>query len=38
LAIVKEMDSKGYYLLSGVHVSADGCQFFTHLAYFHRLK
>jgi hypothetical protein len=38
LPVVKEMDSKGYDLLSAVQVSADGCQFFTQLAYFYRLK
>ena len=37
-AIVKEMNSKGYDLLSWVQVPADGCQFFTQLANLYWLK
>jgi hypothetical protein len=38
LTLVKEMNSKGYDLLSLAQVSADGCQFFIELTHLYRLK
>jgi hypothetical protein len=37
-AIAKKMNANGYNLLSGVHVSADGCQFFIQSAHLHGLE
>jgi hypothetical protein len=38
LTIAKEMNSKRYDLLTWAQVPADGCYFFTELAYLHGLK
>jgi hypothetical protein len=38
LAIAKKMSAKGYHLLSGVQVPADGCQFLIQSADLYGLK